>query len=58
MENMEKPQENPNVRPEINSESENFDANGNTRSNRAMPDGTVSFLSEQEYTNEIENQRN
>lgn len=62
MENMEKMQntgeENVNVRPEIHSESGDFDANGKPRSNREMPDGTLAFLSEEEYTKEIEDQRN
>jgi|GEM_PF-3325122 len=49
--------ENPNVRPEVTPESENFDAKGNVRSQRQMLDGTIAFLSDEEYTNEMESQR-
>jgi len=52
------PLENPNLRPEINTESENFDAKGNPRTKREMPDGTLVLLSDEEYKEELENQRN
>lgn len=52
------PIENLNIRPEIDSDTENFDAKGTPRSRREMPDGTVAFLSDEEYTEELENQRN
>ncbi|HTH93178.1 MAG TPA: hypothetical protein VL576_01710 [Candidatus Paceibacterota bacterium] len=58
MDKMETPQENPNIRPEMNSDSENFDAHGSPRKHRELPGGTVAFLSDEEYAEEMQNQNN
>ena len=38
------------------SHSEDFDAKGNPRMRRTMSDGTISFLSEAEYLEELKTQ--
>jgi len=52
MENLEN-----NMREVVTPDSEKFDEKGNVRTQRQMLDGTIAFLSDEEYTQEIESQR-